>query len=633
MRDVEPRLVDFRVSIQEQIHVDRPRAAGRNAAAVAPEGALDLEQRLEQPPRLEARLELDRAVQEPGLVDDPDRSRVAKRRDIEDRSGRELPQRLDRQLERPLPVPEVRAEADEGARHAATLAGPGVQFVPLSRLALLSLLAFVLAGPAAAQSGGTALVEVRTGSGPLVRAAGGNELAPELRLWRVPVGAVAGLRKRGIVVRAERERLFVRTSSVLDEPSVDTEWWRTAIGADAAPAPGPGKPVTIVDSGLDITHSEFASRPNTTLLNDQTTSFEDDDHGTEVASVIAAPGVGMTGVYPQAVLRSYDASPFGFITAGDAVRGIVTAATRGGPGVINLSFGGEEDDPLVHQAVLYAFRRGSLVVASSGNDGLAGNPLSYPASYPHVLTIAATDEAGGVASFSSQSNDVDLAAPGRHIRVAEPVTDDPSGYIFASGTSFSAPMVSAAAAWVWTVRPELDNTQLFDVMRFSAHDIGAPGYDRATGFGLLNIPSALALATPARDPLEPNDDIDEVSTAGIFVGGQPAVLTASRRTTTLTARVDRHEDPHDVYRAFVPARGSLTARASDGAVDLRIFRSGARDIGAKAAAISKKSGVAPDVATVRNTLKRGVYFYVEIRPDAATVHTLYTLKLTASARR
>jgi Subtilase family len=503
--------------------------------------------------------------------------------------------------------------------------------VSLLRPALLLVLAFACVIPAQA-AGGTALVEIRPAAAPLVQASGGSALVPELHLWRVDTAALPALRLAGVVVRSERERLLIRTAATLDQPTAETEWWRTAIGADAAPPPGPGKPVTIVDSGLDITHNEFSSRPNTTLLNTQTTAFEDDDHGTEVASVIAAAGVGMTGVYPQAVLRSYDASPFGFITAGDAIRGIVAAA-RGGPGVINLSFGGEEDDPLVHQAVLYAFRHGSLVVASSGNDGLVGNPLSYPASYPHVLTIGATDQTGVVAIFSSQSNEVDLAAPGRHIRVAEPIADDPSGYIFASGTSFSAPMVSAASAWVWTVRPQLDNTQLFDVMRFSAHDIDAPGYDRATGFGLLNIPSALAYATPARDPLEPNDDIDQVSTAGIFEGGEPAVVTASRRSTTLTARVDRHEDPHDVYRAFVPAHGSLTARASGGAVDLRIFRAGARDIGAKAAAVSRKADLTPEVATVRNTGRRGVYVYVEVRPDAATIRTSYTLKISSSVRR
>jgi subtilisin family serine protease len=485
---------------------------------------------------------------------------------------------------------------------------------------------------APAQAGGMALVQARPSAAPLLRAAGGSRLVPELRLWRVPLGALPRLRRAGAVVLAERERVFASTTMVLDTPTADTEWWRTAIGADAASPPGPGKPVTIVDSGLDITHGEFASRPNTTLLNEQTTFFEEDDHGTEVASVIAAAGIGMMGVYPQAVLRSWDASPFGFITAGDAVRGIVAAA-RGGPGVINLSFGGEEDDPLVHQAVLFAFRRGSLVVASSGNDGFNGNPLSYPASYPHVLTVAATDETGAVAGFSSQSNAVDLAAPGRHIRVAEPLADDPSGYIFASGTSFSAPMVSAAAAWVWTMRPQLDNTQLFDVMRFSAHDIAPPDYDRATGFGMLSIPSALLFPAPAPDPLEPNDGIEQVSPQGIFPGGEPAITTAKRPSTTLTARVDRHEDPHDVYRVFVPANGSVTARTSGGAVDLRIFGAAARDLSARPAAVSKRPGIQQHSATVRNTANHAVFMYVEVRPDAETVRTSYTLSVTASARR
>src|SRR5438309_2235301 len=103
----------------------------------------------------------------------------------------------------------------------------------------------------------------------------------------------------------------LRATSASAEPLAGLEWWRAAIGADRADPPGPGKPVTIVDSGLDISHPEFAGRPNTTLLNTQTTRAEDDDHGTEVGSVVAAPenGVGLVGVYPQVDLRSWDASP------------------------------------------------------------------------------------------------------------------------------------------------------------------------------------------------------------------------------------------------------------------------------------------------------------------------------------
>jgi subtilisin family serine protease len=458
-------------------------------------------------------------------------------------------------------------------------------------------------------------------------------VAPQLRIWRVRGEAVAALRRRGLVVYAERERLLRRAAVAPDDPLEAGEWWRSTIGADRVQPPGPGKPVTIVDSGLDMTHEEFASRPNTTMLNEQTVSNEDDDHGTEVASVIAAPlnGVGLAGVYPQAVLRSWDASPFGFISTGAAVRGIVVAADDG-PGVINLSFGGENNDPLIHQAVLYAFRRGSLVVASSGNDGLTGNPLSFPASYPHVLTVGATDETGGVAFFSSQSSDVDLVAPGRHITVAEPLSDDPSGYVVASGTSFSSPMVAAAAAWVWTVHPQLDNTQLFDTMRFSARDLGPKGHDRQSGFGMLDIPAALAFASPAPDPLEPNDDIDQVSPAGMFTSGTRPITTAARLATTLTARVDRHEDPHDVYRVFVPAGGTVTARTTGGAVDLRIFGSAARSVGSKPAATSARPGLAPDTVRLRNAKRRGVYVYVDVRPDKTHPRASYTLRVSASVR-
>jgi subtilisin family serine protease len=366
------------------------------------------------------------------------------------------------------------------------------------------------------------------------------------------------------------------------------------------------------------------------MLNDQELVLDEDDHGTEVASVVGAPvnGVGIAGVYPQAVLRSWDASPLGFITTAAAVRGIVAAANRG-PGVINLSFGGERPDPLIRNAVLYAIRRGSLVVASSGNDGLVGNPLSYPASYPHVLTVGATDESGRVSSFSSESADVDLVAPGRGITVAEPMSYDPSGYVPASGTSFSAPMVAAAAAWVWTVHPELDSTQLFDIVRLSAHDLQPTGYDRASGFGMLDIPRALQYPAPTRDPLEPNDDIDQVRPKGVFATGAAPLTTPGRTSTTIRARVDQHEDPRDVYRTYVPAHGSLTARTSGGQVALRIFRGGATSVDAPAAAARTSAGA----LTYRAPVHRGGYVYVEVLPQRGVARADYTLRVSARARR
>jgi subtilisin family serine protease len=141
---------------------------------------------------------------------------------------------------------------------------------------------------------------------------------------------------------------------------------------------------------------------------------------------------------------------------------------------------------------------------------------------------------------------------------AVPLSRDPSGYADAlDGTSFSSPLVAAAAAWVWTLRPDLSVTQLEEVLRHSARDLGAPGFDRASGWGLLDIPAALALPTPAADPNEPNDDISEVKPGRLFGAGESALTTATRPTTRIAGSLDVAEDPRDVFRIWVPARRTV----------------------------------------------------------------------------
>jgi subtilisin family serine protease len=467
---------------------------------------------------------------------------------------------------------------------------------------------------------------------PLLRRAGGVEIGPELRVWRVPAAAVPRLRRAGVVEYSQRERLLLSTA-VPSDPLAGEEWWRAAVGADrASPPAGPGKPVTIVDSGLDMSHPEFAKRPNTTLLNAQTVRDVDDDHGTEVSSVIAAPenGIGLVGVYPLADLRSWDASPSGFLSDGSAIQGILEAA-RGGPGLINLSFGGPGDDALLHEAILTAFQEGSVVVAAAGNDGTLGSPNSFPADFPHVLTIGATEPGDAVVNFSSASQFVDLAAPGVDIPVAEPTFDDATGFTTASGTSFSSPMVAGAAAWVWTARPDLDKTQLLEVMRRSARDIDVRGYDIRSGYGMLDIPAALSYPTPTADPLEPNDDPEQIEPGRLFKNGVAPLTTAAQRSASLTARVERFEDPHDFYRAFVPAGARVTATTS-GPVDLRIYRRTPRPLKTTPAAASAHAGDVAERAAFRNTARQGVYVYVEVRPGTGVREAEYTLRVTTAAR-
>jgi Subtilase family len=483
-------------------------------------------------------------------------------------------------------------------------------------------LALILAGPARAD-----LVQLTPSKqGPrLARQAGGKELARELRIWRVPTYAVDGLRVAGVVRLARPERMFATTGllETATDPLVGTEWWRSVIGADRQAPPGPGKPVSIVDSGVDVTHPEFTGRANTSILNEQTTSDEDEEHGTEVASVLGAPnnGVGIVGVYPEARLFIWDASPFGFLNEGEAIQGIVEAARRG-PGVINLSFGGEENDPLLSDAISLAFRTGSLVVAAAGNEGFEGSPPNFPAFYPHVLTAGATNDGGTVTGFSSISPFVDLVAPGARIPVAEPISQEPSGYSLASGTSFSAPLVAGAAAWIWTRRPELDNTQLFELMRRSATDIGAAGFDNASGAGLLSIPAALGLRAPTRDPQEPNEKPNEIEANGVFPTGTTPLTRPGQSNAVLSARVEQNEDPLDLYRGWAPAGMMLRARVK-GSVTVRILPRFPKGKRAGPLGVGKHG-----LARYANKSRRGAYVYVEVRPSVRMAE--YTLRLTAA---
>jgi Subtilase family len=410
-----------------------------------------------------------------------------------------------------------------------------------------------------------AIVAARPGArARLVLAAnGGRLLSPALGLWRVPSRSAREVAERlrllGALRYVEPDRPVYPTSHLgRGDPLAAPElgWHLYRIGADRLEPPGPGVPITILDSGLDMNHQEFRARPNTFLLNQQEISSTSPTayHGTFVASTAAAPadGIGTVGVYPDAVLRSYDIRLF---TDSAIVVAIDRAIAEGGPTVINLSFGGPEPSRALHEAVLRAFGSGSIVVASSGNDFLRGNPLNYPAGYPHVLTVAATDRADVASLFSSSAGVVDVAAPGEGIPFQHPTEP---GFRTITGTSFSAPMVTAAAAWLWTRRPELDRTQVIELLRASAHDLAPAGFDSRTGFGVIDLPSALTLPAPIVDPLEPNDDIPQVIAGEVFPRAKRLLTTHRKPNNRVRARLERNEDPDDVYRVLIPAGGQIS---------------------------------------------------------------------------
>ena len=467
------------------------------------------------------------------------------------------------------------------------------------------------------------LVVARPGAGPALRRAGGVKIATALPVWRVPSGpalrVLPGLVRDGLVAELSADQPL----STFAEPHFP-EWWVSVVRADQAVPPGPGKSLTIIDTGVDMTHEEFSTRPGTTVMNAQSTANRFEEHGTAVASVAAAPvnGLGLIGVYPQAALQLWDASPTGDgLTTGDVIRGL-DAAIRRGPGVVNLSLGSQVRNPVFDAMVAVTVGSGTLVVAAAGNSRQRGSPHEYPASLPHVLTVGALDESSAPAIFSSASQHVDLSAPGVNIPVAVPGTfvPPPDSYSIFSGTSFASPLVAGAAAWVWTARPTLDVTQLFEVMRGSALDVASPGYDALSGFGRLDIPGALAVAAPSKDPQEPNEDVSHVKPNGLFRQAAKPLTAAGRKSGSVSARLDLGEDPRDVYRVWIPGRraASIALQPSGGDVDLGAWGPRTKSVLEGGTArkrdfrgLADRAGTKRERLRVENRAKKGAYFYVE----------------------
>ena len=514
---------------------------------------------------------------------------------------------------------------------AVVAAVAGVALVPPAHAATFS--PAVPTGRALTElaSADTALVAIdRTEAAErLLRAAGGERLSARLDIWqlrgRAAANVLPGLKRLGALRYAEPARprdAHVRFTDPLSTPELGYHLY--AIGANAAEPPGPGFPVTILDSGIDLAHPDFAGRPDTVELNPQLVDVSDAEeyHGTAVASTAAAAvnGVGAEGVYPQALIRTYDLPT---LSSPSLIRGILTAVAAGSS-VINLSLGGPRASRAEADTIAYAVGTGSLVVAAAGNELDEGNPIVFPAHYPHVLTVGATDRAGAASVFSSASAAVDLAAPGEELPLQHPT--DPTRHIPQSGTSFAAPIVSAAAAWIRTVRGAMNPTQLADLLRSTAKDVDVLGFDVRTGFGLLDIPAALAAPIPPVDPQEPNDDVREVVSGGLFAQAKRPVSTRFR------ARLDAFEDPDDVYRVTAPRNRTVPITVTPTS-DVRVALYGprARTVAGRRErlAVSDRAGRRAEAVsyTNRGRVAQVLYLHVQPAPQATVANPEYAVKI------
>ena len=456
--------------------------------------------------------------------------------------------------------------------------------------------------------------------------------------WVVAASRARGLAKAfeeaGVLTYSEPDRLSDRRQAVGADPLSPHPQarWRDVV-TDPALVPPPVTPTSpllaLIDSRLDETHPEFGGGNVSTLGTQRLT----DPHGTATAAVAAAPvnGVGIVGVWPG--MRALNLPVPTQIRCSDSSSNI-NRAVEAGAAVINMSYGSPSACFAEYEQLQRATRAGVTLVAAAGNELEEGNPLEFPASLPHVLTVAAVTFDFKATGFSNANAAIDLSAPGLGILTAVPAAFDADGnrdgYQVVDGTSFSAPMVSAAAAWVRAQRPDLSRDQVAQVVRLGARDVGRRGWEPRTGFGVLSVEGALERKAPPEDPGEPNDDIIWVD--GRAFGAPAPRLWQGRGVARRFGMLDRFEDPVDVFRVRLPARSRtrITVDPRGGDPDLAVVPGSAKRLyRSRLLARSRHAGDQLETVTLpnRSSRARNVYVATYVHSGARSLDAAYDLTI------
>lgn len=220
-------------------------------------------------------------------------------------------------------------------------------------------------------------------------------------------------------------------------------------------------------------------------------------HGTHVAGIAAASTNNARGVSGASWNSKIMALRIGSgrDISTDLASSAAVYAAQNGARIISMSFGGTGSSQTFHEVLVWAHNYGVLLIAAAGNDGIATNNV-WPSSLREVVSVIATDHNDVRAPFSNygwQSEDnADICAPGADILSTFP------GNLYQplSGTSMATPLVSGIAALVYSrglsTGRDLTNNEVRCILRNTADDRGAPGFDLEYGFGRVNAQRAVA---------------------------------------------------------------------------------------------------------------------------------------------
>ncbi|NIQ04728.1 MAG: S8 family peptidase, partial [Candidatus Korarchaeota archaeon] len=287
--------------------------------------------------------------------------------------------------------------------------------------------------------------------------------------------------------------------------------------------------VAVIDNGIDYQHPDLDVTWGYNVVNDSEgveNASDPDGHGTHCAGIIAALDnyEGVIGVSPYVDLYAIDAFYWNstwrrYETNGSLVAEAIRRAVKGNDStvgtpddadVISMSIGTYKDYwenfTGLENAVEWAYQQGTVLVAAVGNYIGFSYDVEYPAKFPEVIGVGATNQNDEVAEFSKRGDsieklyEVEVAAPGVEIYSTNTTNIDPDGYSYATGTSMACPHVAGTIALIMAAAKEAGklesleignyNSDGHDTIRGVLHnmcvDIEENGTDLNSGYGRID---------------------------------------------------------------------------------------------------------------------------------------------------
>lgn len=340
---------------------------------------------------------------------------------------------------------------------------------------------------------------------------------------------------------------------------------------------GDGATICVIDSGLssdcgDIDDSKIIKKYN--VLNKTQDVTDTIGHGTFVTGIIGAETnnkQAISGIADKANLIEIKAFNNNKTTELSVIIEALGEASKYDVDVVNMSLGAEKitsaEEKLFKNAVDKLVNKGVIVVAAVGNNGTT--TLSYPAALDNVIGVGAVASNKNICYFSQRNKSVFVVAPGGK----EKDTDDNSqttdsiwslsltkeNLSGGSGTSFSAPQVSAVAAIAKSIYSDLTEAQFEQILIDTSEDLGDEGYDTIYGYGLIDADKIISevekLVTPTTEPtIEPTIEPTETPEPFVYDPENYQELTYEDGTIT----VETTDTEAVIYEAKYDEYGVLT---------------------------------------------------------------------------